>query len=162
MRNFCFLLITLTMVGCSDSEWLSIEMPDTAIDQYQGHPFSDYSRQTSYTHTKKYPDESVIKGIGATLGKEWNRCKYGHGIWHDFEDRAGDKPRHVYQRIQTWRTEDERRLLFIALRHETEPCKSSACSAGDSKQSVSIIEHGRPLWLFWENFDELCEGQKTK
>jgi len=146
------------MAGCSDSEWLSIEMPDTATDQYQGHPVSDYSRQISYTHTKKHPDESVIGGIEATLGKEWNRCKYGNGIWQDFEDRAGDKPRHVFQRIQTWRTEDESRLLFIALQHETEPCKSSACSAGDSKQSVSIIEHVRPFWLFWEKFDDLCEG----
>lgn len=132
-------------------------MPDTATDQYQGQPFSKDSRQTSFVHKKKYPDDSVIVNIEATLSKEWESCSYGGGTWQDFEDISGKKPKHIYQRIKTWRTEDERRLLFISLRHETESCECCKCEPADSAQSVAVIEHHLPWWLFWEDFDELCK-----
>jgi hypothetical protein len=158
MRLVIHIFCVLLLAGCSEKEWLDIQMPVDALNQYQGYSSTQYSRQTSYIHEKTYPDESVILDIRDVINSGWEQCTYGGDDWQDFEDLSGEMPRHLYQRIKTWRTPDKRRLLFVSLHYETGSCENRKCEPEDNKQHVAIVEHNLPWWLFWESFDGLCNG----
>ena len=156
MNKIVLLCLVVALVGCSEDSWLDYKIPESSSDMYQGYPFSKDSRQTSFVIDAKYPSEMVLNNIGNLLDHSWELCPYGGESWQDFEDVTGDEPKHVFQRIQTWRSQNAKQLVFVSLRYESESCNSSECLPTDDLQSVAIIEHNLPWYLFWRSFDELC------
>lgn len=150
---FLFSLLT----GCEQQEWLSIDIPDLATNKYDGHPFSEYSKQTSYVHKSAYPNDTALIKIENNLLEEWQSCDYEESDWQDFEDISGATPKHIHQKIKTWK-KNSNHLIFVTLRYESSSCNCCECKPDTDNQNVIVIEHQMPWWLFWENVDALCTG----
>ncbi|MBA4719379.1 MAG: hypothetical protein HRO68_09905 [Nitrosopumilus sp.] len=157
MKPVWIILFTLFLIGCEQQEWLIIDIPDSATNQYSGYPLSDYSKQTSYLQILPYPDDSALKAVESKLIGEWRSCDYGGDDWQNFEDVSSGTPKHIHQRIQTWK-KNGNHLVFAALKYESSSCKCCECEPDNDKQSVVVIEQQIPWWQFWGNIDELCNG----
>ena len=156
MRKITLLCLTILVSGCTEKKWLDFQIPIEAKEQYQGHPFSKFQRQTSFTHFKEYPDTFVLSEVRELLSSDWERCEYGGNKWSSFQDATSKPVKKVFQRIQTWRTKDKNQLVFVTLRYQHDS-KNVSSDPENNSQIVNIIEEIKPWWAFWENFNEFCE-----
>ena len=158
MKSVIVILIILISSGCSETSFLDISIPENSVDQYEGHPYSSFSKQTSFSYSSEYPNIDMIKSIEGLLSEDWIRCSYGNDEWQDFADISAEKHKYIFQRIHVWKTEKNDRQIFITLRYEDPLTNKDVTKPLNNSQLVSVIESVRPWWLIWGNFNELCEN----